>query len=268
MLAQLITSMTIGSLFVSNVLAQSASPLPRAHAHNDYLHERPLLDALAHGFCSVEADIFLVNGDLFVAHTSLELPLAKSLRSLYLDPLQKRVSEHKGSVYEDGQVFTLLIDIKTKGNEVYPVLDKMLAEYPEVFAMVKVNDAGKAEQVAGPVVAIVSGDRPVELIEADETRYVGIDGRISDLESDAPAHLMPLISDNWGQHFRWRAKGEISAEELQKLQSMVEQAHAQERRIRFWAIPDNAAAWGLLKTAGVDLINTDKLAELSEFFRR
>jgi hypothetical protein len=40
------------------------SALEHAHAHNDYLHQRPLLDALDHGFCSVEADIFLVDGEL------------------------------------------------------------------------------------------------------------------------------------------------------------------------------------------------------------
>ena len=43
-------------------------PLERAHAHNDYEHERPLLDALDHGFCSVEADIVLSEGELLVAH--------------------------------------------------------------------------------------------------------------------------------------------------------------------------------------------------------
>jgi hypothetical protein len=32
-----------------------AQHLTRAHAHNDYHHPRPLLDALDHGFCSVEA---------------------------------------------------------------------------------------------------------------------------------------------------------------------------------------------------------------------
>lgn len=31
-------------------------PLARAHAHNDYVHTRPLLDALEHGFTSIEAD--------------------------------------------------------------------------------------------------------------------------------------------------------------------------------------------------------------------
>ena len=41
-------------------------PLWRAHAHNDYEHPRPLLDALDHRFGSVEADIYLVDGQLLV----------------------------------------------------------------------------------------------------------------------------------------------------------------------------------------------------------
>jgi len=39
-------------------------PLPQAHSHNDYEQKRPLLEALDHGFCSVEADVFLVEGSL------------------------------------------------------------------------------------------------------------------------------------------------------------------------------------------------------------
>ncbi|HEY3789313.1 MAG TPA: hypothetical protein VGL71_10685, partial [Urbifossiella sp.] len=38
---------------------EAPSPLRHAHAHNDYEHKRPLLDALEQGFCSVEADIWL-----------------------------------------------------------------------------------------------------------------------------------------------------------------------------------------------------------------
>ena len=48
--------------------APAERPLLRAHAHNDYLHSRPLADALAHGFWSIEADVWLTNGALLVAH--------------------------------------------------------------------------------------------------------------------------------------------------------------------------------------------------------
>src|ERR1043166_3466380 len=47
---------------------KSGPPLVRAHAHNDYEHGRPLLDALDQGFCSIEADVWLVDGKLLVAH--------------------------------------------------------------------------------------------------------------------------------------------------------------------------------------------------------
>ena len=42
-------------------VVRAAAPAgPVAHAHNDYEHARPLHDALARGFGSVEADIWLV----------------------------------------------------------------------------------------------------------------------------------------------------------------------------------------------------------------
>ncbi len=68
-------------------VASAAQPLIQAHAHNDYHHPRPLLDALDHGFCSVEADVFLVDGQLLVGHTTLELKPQRTLQALYLDPI-------------------------------------------------------------------------------------------------------------------------------------------------------------------------------------
>src|SRR4051794_20826781 len=67
----------------------SAGPVPlvHAHAHNDYEHPRPLLDALDAGFCSVEADIYLVDGKLLVAHNRKDVRPDRTLQSLYLDPL-------------------------------------------------------------------------------------------------------------------------------------------------------------------------------------
>jgi len=66
-----------------------ATPLARAHAHNDYLHPRPLLDALDHGFTSVEADVWIVNGALLVAHDQRDVMPERTLRALYLEPLRR-----------------------------------------------------------------------------------------------------------------------------------------------------------------------------------
>src|SRR5437773_8402832 len=90
---------------VVNQSAAQPTPLIHAHAHNDYLHARPLLDALDHGFCSVEADIYLVEGQLLVAHDRDKVKPDRTLQSLYLDPLRERVRKNGGRVYPNGPEF-------------------------------------------------------------------------------------------------------------------------------------------------------------------
>ncbi|HOY60236.1 MAG TPA: hypothetical protein PK640_19110 [Verrucomicrobiota bacterium] len=56
--------------------------------------------------------------------------------------------------------------------------------------------------------------------------------------------------------------------EAQRLADLVQRAHAQGRRVRFWGGPDIEPVWRAHHAAGVDLINTDKLAELRAFLLR
>ena len=244
------------------IKAADVAPLKQAHAHNDYLHDRPLLDALDHGFASVEADVFLVDGELLVAHTRRELQPQRTLQKLYLDPLRGRIKAKGGSVHGDGKPFHLLIDLKTAGEPTYAALDKVLAQYADLLSTVQ---DGKHERKAVDI--SISGDRPIATITAAPLRYAGIDGRLSDLESDLPTHLLPIISDNWAMNFRWRGTGEFKPAERQKLHDLVKKAHASGRQIRFWASPDTVAAWRELQAAGVDMINTDDLAGLEAFLR-
>src|SRR6267378_249318 len=92
--------LSLGLSLVS-VVAQP-TPLTQVHAHNDYMHTRPLMDALDQGFCSVEADIFLVDGKLLVAHTRTMTKPERTLQALYLDPLRERVKKNRGRVYPNG----------------------------------------------------------------------------------------------------------------------------------------------------------------------
>ena len=240
--------------------ATAVKPLVRAHAHNDYLHERPLLDALDRGFTSVEADVFLVDGRLLVAHSVLELNPDRTLEKLYLDPLRERVRAGGGKLFADGTGLTLLVDIKADGEAAYQALAKTLAEYDDLISVVRDGRLQKK-----PVTVVVSGDRPWRTISAEKTRYIGLDGRLSDLDSTLPSHLLPLISDNWTSHFRWRGVGEMPQDEWDKLVAIVRKAHAAGRRVRFWATPDEESMWRQLHAAGVDLINTDDLEGLSRF---
>jgi hypothetical protein len=238
-------------------ISNTPAPLENAHAHNDYLHQRPLLDALDHGFTSIEADVFPVDGQLLVAHTFLELSKDRTLEGLYLNPLRDIAKRNGGSVYGDGRPIILLVDIKTKGVEACTLLEALLKSYDDV-----VSSHLDGEFRAKAVTVIISGDRPRAEIEKSNPRYAAIDGRLGDLESTSAASLVPLISDNWGNHFKYRGKGEMPAAEREKLAAIVRKCHDQGRRLRFWATPENSTLWTELRNAGVDLIGTDDLEAL------
>jgi glycerophosphoryl diester phosphodiesterase len=244
-------------------------PLAQAHAHNDYEHERPLFDALEHGFTSVEADVWLVDGELRVAHDRDQVT-SRTLTSLYLDPLRRRVARHGGSVYPRWRgEFQLLIDIKSQAEPTYAAIDRALGDHA---GMMTTYVGGKRVR-SGAVTAVISGNRPLETMREQRVRRAGYDGRLSDLGSGMSRGLMPLVSDNWTSHFGWRGEGEMPARERAKLHDIVARAHERGYRVRFWATPDEPGAarralWRELLDAGVDHINTDDLAGLQAFLRR
>ncbi|MEU7721119.1 phosphatidylinositol-specific phospholipase C/glycerophosphodiester phosphodiesterase family protein [Streptomyces tibetensis] len=242
-------------------------PLWRAHAHNDYEHPRPLLDALGHRFGSVEADIHLVGDQLLVAHDPEDLDPSRTLESLYLAPLASRVRAHHGSVYRGYRgSLQLLIDIKTEGASTYRALDRRLRCHRDLFTTYA---HGRVHR--GPVTAVISGDRAARApMEAQTVRRAFYDGRLADLGSPAPASFIPLISDNWTLNFTWQGVGPFPDAERQKLRGITEAAHRRGQRVRFWATADLAgpardAVWAELLAAGVDHLNTDDLAGLEAF---
>ncbi|OQR62834.1 hypothetical protein B6E66_17325 [Streptomyces maremycinicus] len=255
----------VGSAFADGQ-RHGPRPLWRAHAHNDYEHPRPLLDALDHRFGSVEADIFLVDGRLLVAHSADQLDPARTLESLYLAPLAARVRARHGSVYRGHrQPLQLLIDIKTEGSSTYRELDRQLKRYKGLF-----TTYAHGRIHPGPVTAVISGDRAARTpMEAQTVRRAFYDGRLADLGTSTSS-FASLISDNWTLNFTWLGVGAFPEAERQKLRTIVGTAHARGQRVRFWATPDLAgpardALWAELLAADVDYLNTDDLAGLEAF---
>ena len=246
----------------ANRATDSVAPLLNAHAHNDYVHARPLLDALDHGFTSVEADVFLVDGNLLVGHDREALKPERTLESLYLAPLVARIKRNRDRVYPNSTRFFLLIDIKDDPRQTYRELQQLLAKHADMLTTV---EAGKVRP--GAVTIVVTGNRPQIERRDSGVRYVALDGRISDLNSRAPDHLMPMISDNWTKQFHWEGNGRMPESERAKLREIVKKAHAAGRVVRFWATPENESVWRELRAAGVDLISTDELARLAAFLR-
>jgi len=254
----LLAFLVCGNLFL---LAQpQPKPLLRVHAHNDYEHTRPLFDALVQGFCSVEADIHLVDGQLLVAHSRSQFKPERTLQALYLDPLREHVRRNGGHVYPGGPEFTLLIDIKGDWRLTYPVLREALKSYADMLTTFR--DGAKQTNA---IIAILTGERSRQMFVGESVRYAALDGALTDLDTDVPVDLIPWISSNWAVNFKWRGVGTIPDADKLKLKDIVSKAHQQGRRVRFWGAPDQPVFWAEMLAEGVDLINTDDLAGARKF---
>ena len=160
----------------------------------------------------------------------------------------------------------MLIDVKSDATNTYMALGQVLQDYTNMLTRFYPN---RIETNA--VTVVISGNRARGLMANEPVRLVAYDGRVADLQSGATPDFIPLISDNWVNLFRWRAgatEGPIPPAEKQRLRQLVEQTHAQGRRLRFWGAPDQPAAWQVLSETGVDFINTDDLAGLRQFLRQ
>ncbi len=229
------------------------------HSHNDYRQRHPLLSAQSAQMVSVEADVHLINGELYVSHLRpLIRRRRKTLRSLYLEPLFKQ--HQAGALSESNEPLMLMIDIKTDAEATYAVLIKQLADYQPML----VRWSGHQRQ-EGAVMVLISGNRPVEQIMGDPDRLVAIDGRLNDRYTELDAALMPVISLPAQRLKHYRRWGAISAELYDEVKQLNEMALASGKRLRVWGVRDDQHHWALFLKAGITLINTDKPQALRNF---
>jgi len=234
-------------------LAKPAAFLPQAHSHNDYEQSRPFHLAYENGFASVEADVFLVKGELLVAHDRKDIKPDRTLKSLYLEPMRWAARQNNGWLYHPGQQMILMVDMKDDGAEAWKVLRQQAIQYSDI-----IWPKGR-----GPVRIVVSGDRPRSLILGDSPNWTTMDGRWDDL--DIIEDGISMISENWRSHFSNVGLTPFKDEESRKLKDWTGRAHARRRLVRFWATPESERLWSTLLDHKVDLIGTDQPARLAAF---
>ena len=246
----------------------AGKPLEHAYAHRDCEYKPPLWRSLRAGFSFIEADVYCLFGHTLVAHDPQQLRLRRTLRALYLEPLQQHLKQ-QGSLFADTSSLWLFVDVKTPAHTSYAALHRLLASYRDML-----TTFAPASVSPGAVTVIISGNR-IPYREAAELplRYAAFDGRVQDLGVHTDPRVMPVISDNWRKHFLWSGHGPMPGGERQKLERMVETAHGYGQKLRFWATPDETtpardAVWDTLLQTGVDLLNTDDLEGLKGYLER
>ncbi|ULQ53786.1 alkaline phosphatase family protein [Flavihumibacter fluvii] len=247
----------IGYLLISVSAFTQTQPafVVNAHSHNDYEQLHPFESAYNEQFGSIEADVFLKDGQLLVAHEWNELNKNRTLKSLYLDKLSRKIAEHKGSVYADPKKsLQLLIDIKSASGPTLDTLVSLLRSYPAV--------------INNPTIRIViSGNKPDEHLYSTYPSFILFDGRLGGEYSPQALDKIALLSDDFSQYSSWDGKGILPYADSLKIASLVGKAHGFKKPVRFWASPDSPNSWNQLIRLGVDYINTDRIGELSSFLQ-
>jgi hypothetical protein len=244
------------------IVCSQSVPLPNAFAHNDYFHKHPLFDALDNGYTNIEADIFLRDDQFVVAHINPYFKENRTLEILYLKPLLDRIASNGGQVYKgyDSPV-TLLIDIKTDAERTYQALKPLLEKYRSILTSYK-----NGRVVTRQVTIVLSGNKPYEMIKAENNRLAFIDEDLRDAARDTTfKNVATMASCKYSKLIKWNGTGIMPGMEKKLLQLYVTIAHKNGKRVRLWASPENKAVWQELLNCGVDLINTDKLVLLKDF---
>ena len=216
------------------------------HSHNDYAQQYPLKTAFDARMGSIEADVYLVNNNLFVAHDAKDIHPSKSLDKLYLKPLAKNVRKKKA------YPLILLIDIKSQSDSTLTAIIEHISSYSSFL------------EAHCPIQFVISGNRPHPEKWSSYPTFIQFDGRPDENYTPKQWTRVGMVSESFGKYVRFGQKN-MSQEVFERMKMVVDRIHTQNKKVRFWATPDTPDIWQTLMNLKVDFINTDSPAALRLF---
>jgi alkaline phosphatase len=206
-------------------------------------------------FGSIEADIFLRNSELIVAHDEKELQYNRSFRKFYLENIDSCLRKNAGYPYKDSNRYLqLLIDIKTDSVETLGKLITLLEQFPALIHN-------------RHIFLVITGNRPNPDSFSHFPDFIWFDGVLSRSYTKDQLSRIKMLSDNFQNYSRWTGDGQIPGEDFEKLRLRVAQAHQDGIRVRFWNAPDFSNAWTQLIQLQIDYINTDHIYALAQYLQ-
>ncbi|KAJ7460104.1 hypothetical protein B0H11DRAFT_2058864 [Mycena galericulata] len=229
------------------------------HSHNDYTRAVPLWDALNLSIMSVEADVWWVDSQLYVAHTSGAINKAITLNGLYLEPILGIINGTISSITPISveNPLQLLIDFKSDGPTTYqPVLDALQT----LRAGGHLTTYANGVLTQGAVTAVGTGNTPLASVVAAEPRDLFFDADILQLYSTKPG-----VGLEWGPEIAPLASVDYaSVSSTAEMQALVLNAHDFGIRSRFWDTAASVSTWDTFWAAGSDWVNADDLQSVSD----
>ena len=224
------------------------------HSHNDYDRTVPFWEAYSQHCRSIEADVFLQDGEILVAHNRKDISTDRSLRGLYVEPIVRTFRENEGRMWKNSSD-RLILMIDLKAADAMPGVVSLLDQYSDVFA----SPEGVQVVISGDVIA------PEEF--ANYPAYICFDGRLTDSYTPEQLSRVGMISADFRDYARkWNGKGRMIDAELEPVKAAIAKAHEMGKPFRFWSTPEGTTSYFTFWKLGVDIINTDKPAVASLFF--
>jgi alkaline phosphatase len=221
-----------------------------AHSHNDYLNQTPFYLAYKNGFGSIEADIFPVNGILYVAHHKPEIQSHYTLNSLYLNPLLQEFTSDRA------RKLSLLIDIKEDYAMALPLLIKELEPLKQYLSTTEKPNL---------LTIIISGTRPPPSDYKNYPDFIFFDDNLKFAHTGKEWGRIALVSLPFSKLTEWKGENRLNQKDKKAVKHIIDSVHAAGKPIRFWAAPDTKTSWKWQKKLRADLIGTDKIIELGNF---
>lgn len=236
----------------------AAQPPVLIHSHNDYAQRVPFYQAYAQQVSSIEADVFLHDGQLLVGHDVEDLRADMTFEALYVEPIVTLFARNGGRAFRDSdQTLQLMVELKSETDPTLRAVAALLGRWPEVFDP-EVNPAAVRVAVTGRVPAPEAFDR--------YPRFLGFDGAWDADYTPEQLERIALISTNFRDFSQWNGTGTIIPAEKERLEQVIDRAHEQGKPVRFWNAPEGTTVYYTFYDMGIDYINTDNPEVCAAFF--
>ena len=238
--------LTLIFLFLNPVYAQQKYTAANIHSHNDYSRPNAFYHAFDAGVGAIEADVFLRNGKLVVAHDTTEAKRLITLEKLYLEPIKKVMHDRPRPV-------NLVIDLK---ENYAPILTELLKELEPLKAFIK------TDRSTSPLNIIITGNRPPPSEYKNYPSYITFDDDLQLPHNREQWQRVAQVSLNFANYSKWTGNGPLPELDEKVLKSVINAIHQSGKKLRFWAAPDNPAGWQKLMELNADILSTDRIDKL------
>ena len=245
------------------------------HSHNDYWREVPLYSAIEAGCISVEADVWLIDEELYVGHDRASLTNERTLANLYINPLLEILLNQNPitSFHPDGntslhgvfdttpeQSLVLLIDFKTPGHDLWPHVLSALKPLRERQYLTHYDSF---RMIHGPITVVGTGNTPFDSISSDSSNPhhdVFFDAPLDQMSRDKVSlQASPNLSSEGRNNsmnqdvydpsnsfyasasfrdaigYPWR--GHLTDQQLTLIRGQIADAHKRGLKARYWDLP-------------------------------